>query len=44
MRIELDPDKDARNQAKHGVSLSLAGELDWKLRLSGLMSDSSTAS
>lgn len=29
MRIEFDPAKDASNQAKHGVSLSLAAELDW---------------
>ena len=33
MRIEFDPDKDAGNQAKHGVSLSLAGELDWEAAL-----------
>jgi uncharacterized DUF497 family protein len=30
MRIEFDPAKDAVNQAKHGVSLSLAAELDWE--------------
>ena len=29
MRIEFDPDKDITNQTKHGVSLALAGELDW---------------
>jgi uncharacterized protein len=29
MRIEFDPAKDASNQSKHGVSLSLAGQLDW---------------
>jgi uncharacterized protein len=29
MRIEFDPAKDVANQTKHGVSLSLAGELDW---------------
>lgn len=29
MRIEFDPVKDASNQIKHGVSLSMAGELDW---------------
>ena len=29
MRIEFDPAKDAANQAKHGVSLALALELDW---------------
>ncbi len=28
MRFEFDPDKDAVNQAKHGVSLALAMELD----------------
>jgi uncharacterized DUF497 family protein len=33
MRLEFDPDKDARNQAKHGVSLSIAGELDWEAAL-----------
>ncbi len=33
MRLEFDPDKDAGNQAKHGVSLSLAGELDWEAAL-----------
>ena len=30
MRIEFDPAKDSGNQAKHGVSLALAGELDWE--------------
>ena len=29
MRFEFDPGKDAFNQAKHGVSLVLAAELDW---------------
>jgi uncharacterized DUF497 family protein len=29
MRIEFDPTKDASNQLKHGVSLVMAGELDW---------------
>jgi uncharacterized DUF497 family protein len=29
MDIEFDPVKDASNQAKHGVSLALAAELDW---------------
>lgn len=29
MRVTLDPSKDASNQAKHGVSLSLAQELEW---------------
>ncbi len=29
MRVEFDPAKNAANQAKHGVSLALAGELNW---------------
>ena len=29
MRIEFDPAKDIANQTKHGVSLAVAGELDW---------------
>ena len=33
MRIEFDPVKDAANLAKHGVSLALAGELDWDAAL-----------
>ena len=33
MRIEFDSAKDAANQAKHGVSLALAGELDWEAAL-----------
>ena len=33
MRIEFDPAKDAANQAKHGVSLALAVELDWEAAL-----------
>jgi uncharacterized DUF497 family protein len=33
MRIEFDPEKDAANTAKHGVSLGLAGELDWNAAL-----------
>ena len=33
MRIEFDPAKDSGNQAKHGVSLALAGELDWDAAL-----------
>ena len=33
MRIEFDTAKDAANQTKHGVSLSLAGELDWNTAL-----------
>jgi uncharacterized protein len=33
MGIEFDPVKDASNQAKHGVSLALAAELDWDAAL-----------
>jgi uncharacterized DUF497 family protein len=33
MRIEFDPAKDETNQAKHGVSLALAIELDWDAAL-----------
>lgn len=33
MRIEFDPAKDSANQAKHRVSLALAGELDWEAAL-----------
>ena len=33
MRIEFDPAKDASNKARHGVSLALAGELDWEAAL-----------
>lgn len=33
MRVEFDPTKDAGNQAKHGVSLALAEELDWDAAL-----------
>jgi len=29
MQISFDPAKDASNRIKHGVSLSLARELDW---------------
>jgi len=29
MEITHDPAKDAANQAKHGVSLTLAAELEW---------------
>lgn len=29
MRIEFDPAKDAANQEKHGLSLTLAAALDW---------------
>ncbi len=28
MRVEFDPAKDAVNQAKHGVFLDMAGDLD----------------
>ncbi|MFM9969850.1 MAG: BrnT family toxin [Burkholderiales bacterium] len=33
MQYEFDPDKDEINQAKHGVSLALASELDWDAAL-----------
>ena len=33
MRVEFDPAKDAENQARHGVSLALARELDWDAAL-----------
>lgn len=33
MRIEFDPIKNEANRAKHGVPLSLAGELDWEAAL-----------
>jgi uncharacterized protein len=33
MRIEFDPAKDVTNREKHGVSLSLAVELDWEAAL-----------
>ena len=33
MKIEFDPVKDAGNRAKHGVSLTLAAELDWDAAL-----------
>lgn len=33
MHIEFDPAKDTANQARHGVSLSLAAELDWDAAL-----------
>ena len=33
MRIEFDQDTDSGNQAKHGVSLALAAELDWEAAL-----------
>jgi len=33
MKIEFDPAKDAANRANHGVSLSMAGELNWEAAL-----------
>jgi uncharacterized DUF497 family protein len=33
MHIEFDPAKDVANQTKHGVSLSVAGDLDWEAAL-----------
>lgn len=33
MQIEFDPQKDATNLAKHGVSLALAVELEWEAAL-----------
>jgi len=33
MQIDFDPAKDAANKRKHGVSLSIAGELDWESAL-----------
>ena len=33
MQLEIDPAKDSGNQTKHGVSLALAGELDWEVAL-----------
>jgi uncharacterized DUF497 family protein len=33
MRIEFDPAKNEANQAKHGVSLLMAVELDWEVAL-----------
>lgn len=33
MRIECDPAKDEANKTKHGVSLSMAGELNWEAAL-----------
>jgi len=33
VRIEFDPVKDAANQTKHGLSLALAGELNWEAAL-----------
>jgi uncharacterized DUF497 family protein len=31
--IEFDPAKDLANQTKHGVSLSVPGELNWEAAL-----------
>lgn len=33
MKIEFDSRKDEANQTKHGVSLSMAGDLDWDAAL-----------
>ena len=33
MKITFDPTKDAKNCAKHGVSLALAAELEWDTAL-----------
>ena len=33
MRIEFDSSKDQINQAKHGLSLALARDLDWDAAL-----------
>lgn len=33
MRITFDPAKDASNQAKHGVSLQLAVQVEWETLL-----------
>ena len=33
MTIEFDPDKDVVNKTKHGVSLSMASDLDWEAAL-----------
>ncbi len=33
MIIDYDPDKDELNNAKHGLSLKLAAELDWDTAL-----------
>ena len=33
MRLEFDPAKGLLNQDKHGVSLAMAGELDWEAAL-----------
>ena len=33
MQMEFEPAKNAGNQAKHGVSLEFASELDWEAAL-----------
>jgi hypothetical protein len=33
MLIEFDPAKDTANKTKHGVSLSMASELEWEAAL-----------
>ena len=33
VRVGFDPAKDSANQAKHGVSLSMANDLDWEAAL-----------
>lgn len=33
MDIAFDPVKDARNRAKHGISLALAADLEWDMLL-----------
>jgi len=33
VRIEFEPEKEAVNQARHGVSLALARQLDWDAAL-----------
>lgn len=33
MKIRVDPAKDAANLAKHGVSLTLAADLEWDTAL-----------
>ena len=43
MLIDFDPAKDLINQAKHGLSLARARELNWDKRSSGLMSGETRA-
>ncbi|NCA89985.1 MAG: BrnT family toxin, partial [Gammaproteobacteria bacterium] len=33
MKIDFDPDKDAKNRARHRVSLALAAEMEWETAL-----------